>query len=282
MTVLADVAAAVAAAGDDKTKVPAADSAAPPAEIDADTRAAASARGWVPKKHFKGDPERWVDADKFLERAENEMPLLKARNKKLEKQMAEMQGLLTRVVKSNKEQQDRAVSQALAELEAKKETAIKEGDVAEVKKIDKKIDETKKTVTDDEPAAKSGDFSAEDKKAFNAWLEKNEWFKTDKRLKKFAEGVWAELAETDDDWDDKSLEDQLKAIGKEVRKEFPHKFQTKPKDPSAVEGGSGSLGGGAGKKTYADLPPEAKTICDDLIRSKVIKNRDEYLKDYRW
>lgn len=284
-TALAEVAAAAAdpvkPADDKKSDAPAALT-----PDDLDVRAAASARGWVPKKAFKGDPERWVDADKFLERAENEMPLLKARNKKLEKDMAEMRGLVTRVVKNTKAQADRAVAQAIAELEAKKETAIKEGDVAEVKKLDKKIDETKKSAADDdgddEPAAKKGgDLSDDDKRAYNAWAKDNPWFKTDKRLTKFAEGVFMELAESDEDWDDKTLAQQLKAVAKEVKKEFPHKFaQTKQKEPPAVEGGGGSLGGD-GKKGYADLPAEAKQICDDMVRQKIM-TREQYLKEYRW
>lgn len=250
-----------------------------PVELDAATLSAASARGWVPKKHFKGDPEKWIDADKFLERAENELPLVKARNKKLEKQVSDLTALVGRVVKSNKEQQDRAVQQALAELEAKKETAIKEGDVDEVRKIDKKIDKAKAEAKEDEPAPDSGKAAIPEE--FTEWVGKNKWFKESPRMRKYAEGVWDEL-KGDEDFSELPLEDQLKRITKEVKAQFPDKFQSKPKEPSAVEGGSGTLGGGGGKKGYADLPPEAKAICDDLIRSKVIKNRDEYLKDYRW
>ena len=48
--------------------------------------------GWVPQEEFKGDPNRWVDADTFVERGHTVMPILRKNNERLEtlvKQQAE-------------------------------------------------------------------------------------------------------------------------------------------------------------------------------------------------
>ena len=48
----------------------------------------ASNLGWVPKEEFRGDPERHVSAERFLERGEKELPLARANNEKLHKELA--------------------------------------------------------------------------------------------------------------------------------------------------------------------------------------------------
>ena len=52
-----------------------------------ETEISARAMGWRPQDEFGGDPERWVDADTFVARGEQVMPLLKAQNKKLRQEM---------------------------------------------------------------------------------------------------------------------------------------------------------------------------------------------------
>lgn len=279
METLKDLAAdAAAAPPTDKTEAAAEDQLSPREEM-----AVASAKGWVPKGAFKGDPAKWVDHKTFLERAENEMPLLKASMRRLQKQNDDLHGLLKKVVSSNKEQQDRAVAQEIAKLKAEKKEAVKEGDVDKVDAIDAEIEKAKTKKVDAAEERKSNNgLSEEDSEAMNEWLDDNKWFKTDVRLNKYAEGVWTEFGkENKNGFNDKSLKEQLKIIAREVKAEFPAKF-AKPKEPNAVEGGGGSGKLGAGNKGYDDLPAEAKAICDDLIKSKVIKNRAEYMKDYRF
>ena len=39
-------------------------------KADAETQAKAEKLGWIPPERFKGDPERFVDADAYIERGE--------------------------------------------------------------------------------------------------------------------------------------------------------------------------------------------------------------------
>src|ERR1035437_41282 len=45
--------------------------------------------GWVPEAEFRGEKERWIDADTFVERGKHIMPILQKNNEKLQGQLRE-------------------------------------------------------------------------------------------------------------------------------------------------------------------------------------------------
>ena len=47
--------------------------------------------GWIPPARFKGDPEKFIDAEQYLERGETVLPIVKEQNKRLHAQVAELQ-----------------------------------------------------------------------------------------------------------------------------------------------------------------------------------------------
>ncbi|MDE2106523.1 MAG: hypothetical protein KGL39_55425, partial [Patescibacteria group bacterium] len=57
----------------------------------------AGAMGWVPQEKFRGDPEKWVDAETFVQRGEQVMPILKHNNEKLQAEIASLKGELGKV-----------------------------------------------------------------------------------------------------------------------------------------------------------------------------------------
>ena len=66
-------------------ETPAVESAQPP-----EVQAQAEKMGWIPPSRFRGDPERFVDADVYIERGETVLPIVKEQNKRLH---AEVEGL---------------------------------------------------------------------------------------------------------------------------------------------------------------------------------------------
>lgn len=254
-----------------------------------EVKAAASARGWVPKGAFKGDPDKWIDAPAFLERAENEMPLLKANLRKMEKQYEEsrketkkLHELLKDVVANTNAQADRAVEQAIAKLKEERKQAAKEGDTDKVERLSEQIEDVKATKPVKAEKKEEKPEPTQLPEEFNDWLDENKWFKESKRMNKYAEGVWQEAVESNEaGFNSLSLKAQLAFITKEVKKEFPDKFgNPRRREAAAVEGaGNGNMRGGG--KGYEDLPQEAKDICNKLVAQKVL-TRDEYVKNYRW
>lgn len=248
---------------------------------EAEVKAMATRAGWTPKKYFKGDPANWLTAEQYMERAHTEMPIMRSALKKFERETVQLQALVRRLVDSNKQQQDRAVEQAIAKLKAERKEAAKEGDDAKVEAISDQIDKAKEAKPNgktEEPA------KVEIPEEFTEWVKDNQWFKTSKRMNKFAEGVWQELVESNDGgFNNETLGRQLALVTKEVKKEFPDKFgNPKRREPAAVEGSGNGIGRGGSGKTFDDLPADHKALCDDLVRQKYIKSRADYLRDYKW
>ena len=57
----------------------------------------ASAMGWSPQENFKGDPERWVDAETYVKRGEEFIPFLQADKRKLTQDVEALRGKLTQM-----------------------------------------------------------------------------------------------------------------------------------------------------------------------------------------
>jgi hypothetical protein len=43
-------------------------------------------QGWMPQEEFKGDPDRWTDAETFVRRADEVLPILKKRDRILKQE----------------------------------------------------------------------------------------------------------------------------------------------------------------------------------------------------
>src|SRR5574337_489576 len=52
-----------------------------------DYESEAKEMGWRPQAQYKGDPEKWVDAQEFVERGEHILPILKANTNKLRSEL---------------------------------------------------------------------------------------------------------------------------------------------------------------------------------------------------
>src|SRR5690606_35489735 len=49
-----------------------------------DYEAQAKSMGWVPQDEWKGDPDKWTDAQEYVERGEQVLPILRANNRRLQ------------------------------------------------------------------------------------------------------------------------------------------------------------------------------------------------------
>lgn len=238
-------------------------------ELDAEDRALAM--GWTPKAQFKGDPEKWVDAETFVKRGEEFLPFLKANNKRLEKELENVRKDLKTFGEFHKKTAEREYTRALADLKAELAEASAAGDADAVDDISDRLADLKADIKADAPA-KTG--HSED--VVKAWVAKNDWYAKDPALRGAAKEISVELEAaglTD-------TAEQLAEVAKRIRAEFPEKFSNpRRRDPGAVEGG----GSGVRKsgKSRADLPPEARQFMDRMVKSGTMTEA-EYLKDYAW
>lgn len=226
--------------------------------------------GWTPKAQFKGDPDKWVDAETFVKRGEEFLPFLKANNKRLEKELEKVQKTLAKFQDHHTKTEARAYERAMKDLKSELAAATAAGDADAVEKIADDIADLKADVT-----GKPADSVKHDNDVVETWVAQNEWYRTNDVMAAAAATIAAKL-------ESQGVTDtakQLAEVTRQIKAEFPHKF-TNPRraEPGAVEGG-GSPPRKAGK-SYADLPPDAKKMCDDFVRDIKGFTREQYVKDF--
>lgn len=234
--------------------------------------------GWRPKEEFKGPEEKWVDAETFVKRGEEILPILRANSKKdrealdaAKAEIAEMKRVFGEFKQYHSQTEQRAYQRAMRDLEARQAEAVEAGDVNEVRKITKEMTDLSKDVrTDDQGSPYAGPDHA---KALNQWKGDNPWFGSDSVMTAAANAIADELEASGV----KGAE-QLAEVGKRIRAEFPHKFENeRRKQPAAVEGAvTPPRKQGKG---WNDLPPEAKATAEKWVKQGLI-TKEAYVKDY--
>lgn len=255
--------------------------------MSAEVEQAAREMGWRPKEEFRGDTSKWVDAETFVSRGENFIPILRADREKLRGEVAETKAALTETQRALKASQEaiealqqyhaedtaRQVEKAKKDLVKQLKQARDEGDVEAEVEIQDELTKIR-TAQAAAPAPAPKPAAAPAAPAAPAvdpdqavWLEANTWFKTSPRLRGLAMGVAEELRA-------KQPTLKGKAFYEAIDAEMEEYLDPPSRGTDKVQGGrgpSGSSGGGSGgrKKTYADLPPDAKSACDSYA-SKLV------------
>ena len=248
--------------------------------------------GWRPQAEYRGDPEKWVDADTYVDRAETVLPIVKADRARLERQLNETRAELRQVREALEgsresisaleefytEETKRQVANARRDLSARIRAARENDDVdtelelqgeltrlnaAEERAKESAADDKKKgAVTKDEPPPLTD--------AYKAWAAENAWFNTDAKKARRAIVVAQDIVEDSPHLRGKpefyeELDKRLIAEGvKEGRRR-----------DSKVEGGGGDDGGrpAGNGRSYEDLPADAKAACNKQAKALVGKDR---------
>lgn len=233
--------------------------------------------GWRPKEEFKGDDTKWVDAETFVKRGEEILPILRATAKKdrealeaAKAEIAEMKKTFSEFKRYHSATEQRALEKARKELEREMAEAVEAKDHQAVREIANEMASLSKDVrTDDD----GNDMGSPQMVAFKEeWERENPWINTDPDLKAYAFGICQDMAAKG-----VKPKDQLIEAAKKVRQAFPHKFENeRRKAPAAVEGSTPQRKAG---KTRSDLPPEARQTMDRWVKQGLITEA-RYLKDY--
>jgi hypothetical protein len=245
--------------------------------------------GWSPKEEFKGDPERWIDAETFVKRGEELMPILKANNRKLLGEVMSLkeavkasQDSISALKEFNSKINIREAKETKKVLVEQLKEARSDGDVETELKLTKEIDKTEKALE----VAETRPVEQPEDPVFKAWKEEHSWFGQDKRKTNIAIAIGNELRS---DPESRNLTGRafLDKVIQEVNKTLGVEEKASP--PSKVEGGRGSGGSGRGAagsgKTFNDLPSDAREACDRQVNrlvgaNRAFKNQDEWRSHY--
>lgn len=239
--------------------------------------AEAKSLGWAPKEQWRGEADKFVDADVFLQRglgihhvrreaveAKGKAEQLAADNARMAAELKALTATVGAIEESREADLEAARKEEKARLQTDYAEALKDGDhvraaeiageMAENAALNKAPEKTATTTTTEERPALHPEVVA--------WNSENTDFMTDRRRVALANVVANEMRAAGD-----------KRIGRafldDVRKEVETSMGTpaRPGGQSKVEGDKGGGGnrgggGGGGGKSYADLPAEAKAACD--------------------
>jgi hypothetical protein len=248
--------------------------------------------GWVPKEEFRGSEDDWVDADTFVKRGKEINPILRKNNeilmKKFEEKAKELDSIKADVEDFKKfqkeafEKKKAEYETEISDLKSQKKSAIAEGNGDLVVELDDRIDELKEAQREakEESKAPPPSTPVQTDPELSSWLDRNSWFGQDPEMTNVSNGLGASVRQQFPHLTGRAFLDKL---DEKIAEYFPEKILGKKPRTSPVDS-SGSVrgGGSSGKKSYDNLPPEAKQACDRFIKNGWIKNKQEYVDNYDW
>ena len=242
-----------------------------------EVQAEAEALGWIPPSRFKGDPARFTDAEAYIEKGKEVLPILRATNEKLRnelvsvrKQSAETaaalkaaQTAIDNIEERHSAETARAVARARKDVKAQLAAASEAGDHAGVAELTDQLTQLNAVDTAAPPAKKAADEpkpQVEIDPELQRWVaEKAPWYGTDRRKTGLINGIASEMRAGGETSVGRVFLDKLMA---EYDKE------TAPRRPPAIdrsEGGRNGSGnetrGAGGAKNFDSLPADAKAAC---------------------
>lgn len=254
--------------------------------------------GWVPKEEFRGDESDWVDAEVFVKRGKEINPILRKNNetllKKLEEKSKEIDSIKASVEEFKKfqkeafERKQQEYEIQIADLKARKKEAIAEGNGDLVVDIDDQIDEIKEAQREAKAEANKPAPAPEpsnvpeipDDPDLKSWLNKNEWFGKDEEMTELTNSLAATTRRQFPHLTGRAF---LEKLDDKIAEYFPQKVLGNKSRGSAVDSGSNVRGNvSSGKKSYDNLPEDAKAACDRFIKNGWIKSKQEYVDNYDW
>ena len=256
----------------------------------------AESQGWVPKERFRGNEADWVDADVFVKRGREILPILRKNNENLVKdlnatkeQLKEFRQAAEEFKQFQRETYERKINEYELRIQDIKESraqAISDGDGQKVNALDDALDLAKEEYKEAKQAVKDADVvkapepvQAEIDPGLQAWLDRNTWFGEDKRMTAVVNGIGESLRVEFPMLKGQPFLDKLDEV---LAEEFPNKFGKKQSIRSRVESGSGRQSrGSSNAQSYDNLPPEAKSACDRFVKQKLM-TREQYVADFDW
>jgi len=248
------------------------------AEPEIDYEKEARKIGWKSAEEFGGDPTKHVDAKTYYDRGQELMPVLRAQNQTLLKRLEKMEKEMAKSAEFFSQGEQRAYERALAEIRAEQRAAVETGDVEAHDRASEKLDKLEKP---SKPQVANDDMALAEQRAeeFADWRRENKWFDDNRAMQDYATAQADILFKRKGGFIDRS---DLDAITDKVKAKFAEEFEAeKPKPRNPVDGG-GIARAPRGGKTYADLPHEAKQMCDKWLKNGVIKSREDYVKSYQF
>jgi len=237
---------------------------APPPELSPAEQEAVSL-GWQPKEQFESDPKnegkRWRSAEDFLDRK----PLFD----KIDQQGRELKDVkkaLQHLANQNRLVEEMAYKKAIEQLKAQKKAALEEGEHELVVEIDDRIADLKTQAAQPPPQPQPQQPHPE----FQRWVDRNEWYVKDTKLRNIADGIGLSLAR-----EGKPPQEIMQEVEQQIKNLYPDRFGGKRVPPNPEGSGGRRQSNGSVENM---LSAEERRIMNTIVNTGVPK--DEYLKQF--
>ena len=232
--------------------------------------------GWKPEAEYKGDPNRWTDAESFVKVGEERIPVMKENYRKLEDKYTNLE----QQVKQQREYQEHMgkvqYERAMKELKAEQKEAVEDADTEKFEQLEQrkeqiKVDYSPKQSTQPQKPNEVAD-----------WEARNTWYQNptlaDKAIKLEQRIMSEEAYKQSRDFNYKPmiLSERLEEVTRRVQADFAPKEQ--PRRLPAVEG-TRVASAKAAAKTWSDISPEHAEAANSMVKTGLL-SKAEYLKDY--
>lgn len=265
--------------------------------------------GWVPQEQWKGDPEKWTDAEEYVERGEKVLPILQANNRRqreelltrdqkignLQQQLDATKAIVQGLEKNFNETIERRLAEQKAQLKGQIKDAREDNDVDRELELRDQLDqlsdaereakakreENKKKLEAEQPRQTSTD--ADTSPAFEAWKKDNPWFGEDRKKTK------AVIRAAEDLRDEGETSQGVEFFNKALAIVEGTSEDTNSPPVSKVDQGNPRSNSRGGPKSYGSLPNEAKQACmedaerfvgEDKLYKTTKEWQDYYAKTY--
>ena len=234
--------------------------------------------GHIPKEEFRGDVSKWVDAQKYVERADNLMPILKSQLNKYEGEISNLKATVEsqkktteKLLKMGETVQQRAYEQAKRELTKEQVQAVADGDVTKWQQLE----DQKEGLPKPEPVVVE---ETQPSPVFESWKSGNEWYLKDQDMTEYANFYGQNLQKRDPNL---SYEELLIKVEEKIKQTFPQRFENPERSkPSVVDGGVTREIAQKTGKSYNDLPADAKEMCNINVKQGLFKSKEDWVKSY--
>lgn len=257
--------------------------------------------GWAPKETWRGHPDHWIDADAYVKKGLEIQPILQENNKRLlaelrssQAEIGNLKGTLKEFGELYKSVTESAYSRAITDVKRQIREAKKEDNDDLVESLEGQLEnlqEGKKEVKVPQvPDTPQGGGRA----IYDSWKDENTWYdkQTNPRLFHLTEGIAMDLSAQHPNL--RGTRQLLDMVTEEVRRVDPDSFRrkhTSPVDGSSSTQSGAVANGGSLKRSYNNLPTDAKQQCDRFAREFVGKGkgyetvdqwRTQYCENYSW
>lgn len=240
----------------------------------------ARAEGWRPREEWKGSLDKWIDAQEFVERGEKILPIVQAKNRKLEEEIAEIRRTTAQFVAFQQAQlaKERKEKEGLiVQLESRKAQAVTDGNGAAVVQIDRQIDAARQELREAPVQVNRDPIVVQ-------WTADNAWYGSEPDATAYADAAGYLFRQTRPDAGPAEV---MAHITRKVRERFPEVFgevsRVPGRRPQSPEGTQTSASpdrkGGKKKITLADLPEDVRDIGRRFVKQKVL-TEEQYVSDY--